>query len=63
VRFTEINVLGVYVAPMSLMMVAAWLVTITLRRVVARFGLLPPQLSPHANIDARRFETVDASYG
>jgi protein AaeX len=40
VRFTEINVLGVYVAPMSLMMVAAWLVTITLRRVADRFGLL-----------------------
>jgi hypothetical protein len=40
VRFTEINVLGVYVAPMSMMMVAAWLVTITLRRVAARFGLL-----------------------
>jgi hypothetical protein len=40
VRFTEINVLGVYVAPMSLMMVAAWLVTIALRRVADRFGLL-----------------------
>jgi protein AaeX len=40
VRFTEINVFGVYVAPMSLMMVAAWLVSITLRRVAARFGLL-----------------------
>jgi hypothetical protein len=40
VRFTEINVLGVYVAPMSLMMVAAWLVTITLRRIADRFGLL-----------------------
>jgi hypothetical protein len=40
VRFTEINVLGVYVAPMSLMMVAAWLVTITLRRGADRFGLL-----------------------
>jgi protein AaeX len=40
VRFTEINVFGVYVAPMSLMLVAAWLVTITLRRVAARFGLL-----------------------
>jgi hypothetical protein len=39
-RFTEINILGVYVAPMSLMMVAAWLVTITLRRVADRFGLL-----------------------
>jgi hypothetical protein len=40
VRFTEINLFGVYVAPMSLMMVAAWLVTITLRRVASRFGLL-----------------------
>ena len=39
-RFTEINVLGVYVAPMSLMIVAAWLVTVTLRRIAARFGLL-----------------------
>lgn len=38
-RFTEIDILGVYVAPMSLMMVGAWLVTITLRRVVARFGI------------------------
>jgi protein AaeX len=40
VRFTEINVLGVYVAPMSLMMVAAWVVTIALRRFASRFGLL-----------------------
>ena len=39
-RFTEIDIFGVYVAPMSLMMVAAWLVTITLRRVASRFGLL-----------------------
>ena len=38
--FTEINVLGVYIAPMSLMMVVAWLVTITLRRAAARFRLL-----------------------
>jgi len=40
VRFTEINLFGVYVAPMSLMMVAAWVVTIGLRRFVSRFGLL-----------------------
>jgi hypothetical protein len=40
VRFTEINLFGVYVAPMSVMMVAAWVVTISLRRFVARFGLL-----------------------
>ena len=39
-RFTEINLFGVYVAPISVMMVAAWLVTIGLRRVSARFGLL-----------------------
>ena len=39
-RFTEVNLFGVYVAPISLMMVAAWVVTIGLRRVAARFGLL-----------------------
>ena len=39
-RFTEIDVFGVYVAPMSLLMAAAWLVTIALRRVASRFGLL-----------------------
>jgi protein AaeX len=40
VRFTEINLLGVYVAPISVIMVAAWFVTIWLRRSAARFGLL-----------------------
>jgi protein AaeX len=40
VRFTEINLCGVYVAPISVMLVAAWLVTIGLRRIAARFGLL-----------------------
>jgi hypothetical protein len=39
-RFAEINLFGVYVAPISLMMVGAWLVTIALRRVASRFGLL-----------------------
>jgi protein AaeX len=39
-RFVEINLLGVYVAPISMMLVAAWTVTIALRRVAARFGLL-----------------------
>ena len=39
-RFTEINLFGVYVAPMSVMMVAAWFVTISLRWSAARFGLL-----------------------
>jgi protein AaeX len=40
VRFTEINLFGVYVAPISVMMVAAWLVTMGLRRLADRFGLL-----------------------
>jgi protein AaeX len=40
VSFTEINLFGVYVAPISLMMVAAWLVMITLRWIAAHFGLL-----------------------
>ena len=39
-RLAEINVLGVYVAPISLMMVATWLVIIALRGVAGRFGLL-----------------------
>ena len=39
-RFSEIDLFGVYVAPMSLLIVAAWLVTIALRRIAARFGLL-----------------------
>ena len=39
-RFTELDLFGVYVAPMSLMLVAAWVVTIALRRAAARFGLL-----------------------
>ena len=39
-RFTEINLFGVYVAPMSLLMVSAWIVTIALRWIANRFGLL-----------------------
>ena len=39
-RFEEIDLFGVYVAPMSLMLLAAWLITISLRRIGARFGLL-----------------------
>ena len=39
-RFAEINVLGVYVAPISVMLIAAWVITIALRRIAARFGLL-----------------------
>ena len=39
-RFTEINLFGVYVAPISIMMIGAWLVTIVLRRIADRWGLL-----------------------
>ena len=39
-RFAEIDLFGVYVAPVSLMMIAAWLVTIALRRFASRSGLL-----------------------
>ncbi len=38
--FTEINLFGVYVAPISVMMVVAWLLMIALRRVADHFGLL-----------------------
>jgi protein AaeX len=40
VKFVEIDLLGVYVAPISLLMAAAWLVTITLRWAAARCDLL-----------------------
>ena len=38
--FTEINVFGVYVAPISVMMAAAWLILVSLRQVANHFGLL-----------------------
>ena len=39
-RFVEIDFFGVYVAPISVMLVVAWVVTIALRHAAARFGLL-----------------------
>jgi hypothetical protein len=39
-RFSEVDLFGVYVAPMSLLLVAAWIVTMILRRLADRFGLL-----------------------
>jgi len=39
-RFAEIHLFGVYVAPISVLVVVAWLVTIGLRRAASRFGLL-----------------------
>jgi protein AaeX len=39
-RFAEVDLFGVYVAPISLLMVVAWVVTIGLRRLAVRVGLL-----------------------
>ena len=39
-KFAEINLVGIYVAPISAMMVAAWAATIALRRFAARWGML-----------------------
>ena len=47
-KFIEIDLLGVYVAPIALLIVVAWFATIGLRRIADRFGLLrhvwPPAL-------------------
>jgi hypothetical protein len=39
-KFVEVDLLGVYVAPISVMLVAAWFATMVLRRIAGRFGLL-----------------------
>ncbi|MBV8193299.1 MAG: DUF1656 domain-containing protein [Alphaproteobacteria bacterium] len=39
-KFTEIDVFGVYVAPISVMMMVAWFVTVGLRWFATRSGLL-----------------------
>ena len=39
-RLSEVNLFGVYVAPISVMMVVAWFATVTLRRVLVRFNLM-----------------------
>ena len=36
----DVDIFGVYVAPMSVMMVAAWFATLALRQAAARLGLL-----------------------
>jgi protein AaeX len=38
--FTEINLFGVYFAPIALMMVVAWFFLLVLRRLANRYGLL-----------------------
>ena len=39
-RYAEINLLGVYVAPIAPMIVLTWLLVLPVRRVAERFGLL-----------------------
>jgi protein AaeX len=38
--FLEIDLLGVYVAPISLLIIAAWFITIALRRIADRYGVM-----------------------
>jgi hypothetical protein len=38
--FTELDLFGVYVAPMTLMMLAAWLATVAVRSILGHFHLL-----------------------
>lgn len=38
--FAEVNVFGVYVAPMSVMMLGAWAIVMIIRRVAGQLGLL-----------------------
>ena len=45
-RFVEIDLFGVYVAPISVMMLAAWFILVALRRVAYHFGLLRRVWSP-----------------
>jgi len=40
IGFSEVNLFGVYVAPISVIMVVAWLITIALRRLAVRVNLL-----------------------
>jgi hypothetical protein len=52
-RFVEIDLLGVYVAPISLMLVGAWLITLALRRMAnhaaCTFGIRRCSRLPHTS--------------
>lgn len=38
--FAEINLAGIYVAPISILLLIAWIVTLALRRLADRYGVL-----------------------
>jgi hypothetical protein len=40
VRFSEINLFGVYIAPIAPLLLMAWMIVIGLRRIAAYCGLL-----------------------
>ena len=39
-RFSEIDLFGLYVAPVAVILVAAWILYVALRRAADRFGLI-----------------------
>jgi protein AaeX len=39
-RYAELNLFGVYVAPIAPMILVAWVLLLPLRRIADRFGLL-----------------------
>jgi hypothetical protein len=38
-KYTEVNILGVYIAPFAPMMLAAWLITLPIQRLADRIGV------------------------
>ena len=40
-RFNEINLFGIYVAPIVVILAVAWIAYLLVRRVADRFGLTP----------------------
>lgn len=45
-RFNEINLFGLYVAPITLILAVAWIIYVILRRMGDRFGLAEYVLHP-----------------
>ena len=61
-KFFEINLFGVYVAPMSLLMVAAWFATVALRRVAGRYyEFRGRSMDIHIDADATCWVSSDSS--
>ena len=50
--FVEVNLFGVYVAPMSVMIVLAWVITVALRRIAVRLDGLRHVWHPSAFVAA-----------